>query len=99
MRMNWTRVRHRQRMQRHGTKAANDDPQFISLLLPWRVRPAQQSKAEQRRQGRGSISRMARAAERAMTWRQEYASATPCVLRWRTRGDGASFPQIHKAGL
>jgi len=59
MRMNWTRVRDRQRMHRQGTETANDDPPFISPLLPRRVRPAQHSKAKLRRQ----------AAEAFLEWR------------------------------
>jgi hypothetical protein len=50
VRMNWTRARHRQRRHQQGTQSVNDDPPFISPLLPRRVRPAQQSKAKLRSQ-------------------------------------------------
>jgi hypothetical protein len=55
MRMNWTRARHRQRMHQQGTEGVNDDPPFISPLLPRRMRPAQPSKAELRGQAEAAF--------------------------------------------
>lgn len=75
MRMNWTRARDRHRMHRQGTEGANDDPPFISPLLPRRMRPAQPNKDELRRQAAVAFSNSAsgddvsaRAYQRGITW-------------------------------